>query len=83
MCECDHIPGFWGGLPGAIVAGAGGVMLVGGLATRSPHQVPGFFLVPLIFFENRSFVDFEEGHESVGGDLEEHGHFQIKKCVAR
>ena len=39
MCECDHIPGLWGGLPGAIVAGAGEVMLVGGLATRSCDQV--------------------------------------------
>ena len=29
MCECDRIPDLWGGLPGAIVAGAGGVMLVG------------------------------------------------------
>ena len=50
MCECDHIPGFWGGLPGAIVAGAGGVMLVGGLATRSCDQVPPKNIVPLISY---------------------------------
>ena len=34
-------------------------------------------------FLNRSFVDFEIGNESVGRDLEENGHFPIRKCVAR
>ena len=34
-------------------------------------------------FLNRLFVDFERWHESVGGDLEENGDFQIKKCVAQ
>ena len=50
VCECDHIPGLRGRLPGAIVAGAGGVMLVGGLATRSPDQVLPNFFVPLISY---------------------------------
>ena len=75
MCECDHIPGLWGGLPGAIVAGAGEVMLVGGLATRSCDQVlrPGpakIFCTTNFLLENRSFVDFGIGNESVGRDLE-------------
>ena len=81
MCECDHIPGLWGGLPGAIVAGVGEVMLVGCLATRSSHQVlrpgPAKIVCTTHFLsENRSFVDFEIGNESVGGELEENDNFQ-------
>ena len=77
-----------GGLPGAIVAGAGEVMLVGGLATRSSHQVlrPGpakIVCTNHFLSENRSFVDFEIGNESVGGDLEENDYFKSKKCIAR
>ena len=86
MSGCDHVAGFWGRLPGAIVAGAGGVVLVGGLATRSSHQVlrPGpakIVCTNHFLSENRSFVDFEIGNESVGGDLEENNNFQQRKCV--
>ena len=43
-----------------------------GLATRSCDQVPLQFFCTINFLvENRSFVDFEIGNESVGGDLEE------------
>ena len=77
VCGCDPIPGLWGGLPGAIVAGAGGVMLVGGAPTRSRQNL----CTTHYLFENRSFVDFEIGHESAGGDLEKNVHIQVWKCV--
>ena len=40
-----------------------------GLATRSPDQVPGIFFTIHFFFEDRSFVDFDIGNESVGAVL--------------
>ena len=39
-------------------------------------QVPGEKCTTHFFFENRSFVDFEIGNESVGGELEENDNFQ-------
>ena len=61
MCDYDHILGLWGGLPGAIVAGAGGVMLVGGLATRSCDQVPPKKIVPLISYPKADNLSILKG----------------------
>ena len=47
-----------------------------GNALRIKENMENVFL-----FENISFVDFEIGNESLGGDLEENGYFQIRQWV--
>ena len=83
VSECDHVPGLWGRLPDAIVAGAVWLMLVGGVATRCCHQVlpPG----PVTFFLYHSFLLWKQhmyrlwNRKLVGrrDDLEEHAEVQI------
>ena len=62
-------------------------MLVPGAPRRCPDEVPRrgaeTQFCTTRFFCNISFVDFERGNESVGGDLEENDYFELKKCIAR
>ena len=54
-----------------------GLMLVVGVPTRCPDQVPGKFFCTIGFlFENASLVDFQIRKRGHGGDLEENGCFR-------
>ena len=71
-------------------------MLVGGVPTRCPHQVPPpcaptrchdhvrrkLFCTTYFFFENQSMVDFQIKNQSSRGDLDENGRFLARENVS-